>query len=489
LAQALAQGQGYRLTSSAVTQILPTVPPGFPAILSIVFRFSPEFPANVFVLKSVSIVAMIGAGLTTFWYFARVRQWPWRLATGIALATVLTPALVFLATATTMAECVFTLGELVTILVMARAVRGDAEPGAAPSGTAALAAASAVATMLVRATGLAVLMAAVLLLLKKRRWRSAAVFVAAAILCYAPWALYARAHQSTPQQRIEHGGPMAQAYSDLILIRVSGSTGSGRATLGDFATRVVDNVTNVFARDVLGILFPALLRTPDESGMEVVSLGRIGLLAGSMGNGAVSMTISLVLAAIALAGWMKTWRERVELPELLVPLTVAMVVIFPVWPFRYVAPLAPFVIGYFIAGLRTQTSDPWRFARVALLSVIGLNLYDHTRYALDLHNRTRVDALDWVEDSREVDELLGWMKKNLVLEGAVATSNPALVYLHTGRKTVAIDDCAGQISVWRAHGVKYLVSLRPADLPTAPSCGPYRVLYTSARRHLWVLEI
>jgi hypothetical protein len=432
---------------------------------------------------------MIGVGFTTFWYFARVRQWPWRLAITIALATVLTPALVFLATSTTMAECLFTLGELVTVLVVARTIRDDSQAGASHWLSVALAAASAVATMLVRATGLAVLIAAVLLLVKKRRWRSAAVFVAAALVCYAPWALYARAHQSTPQQRMEHGGPMAHAYSDLILIRVSGSTGSGRATIGDFATRVTDNVINVFARDVLGILFPALLRTPDESGLEVVSLGRIGLLAGSMGNGAVSMTISLVLAAVALAGWMRTWRERVELPELLVPLTIAMVVIFPVWPFRYVAPLAPFVIGYFVAGLRMPTSDPWRLARLAILCAIGLNLCDHGRYALDLHSASRVETLDWVEDSREVDELLGWMRKNLVMDGAVATSNPALVYLQTGRKTVAIDDCAGQISVWRAHGVRYLVSLRPADLPTAPTCGPYRVLYTSARRHLWVLEI
>ena len=37
LAKALAAGEGYRLISSATAQILPTVPPGFPAVLAPVF--------------------------------------------------------------------------------------------------------------------------------------------------------------------------------------------------------------------------------------------------------------------------------------------------------------------------------------------------------------------------------------------------------------------------------------------------------------------
>src|SRR5262249_32604871 len=94
----------------------------------IVFRFRPGFPDNVFFLKGVSIAAMIGVGLATFWYFARVREWPWHLSLATALATVLTPAFVFLATSTVMAECVFTLGQLVAVIVMARAIRGVEEP-------------------------------------------------------------------------------------------------------------------------------------------------------------------------------------------------------------------------------------------------------------------------------------------------------------------------------------------------------------------------
>src|SRR5262249_11870756 len=154
---------------------------------------------------------------------------------------------------------------------------------------------------------------------------------------------------------------------------------------------------------------------------------------------------------------------------LLVPATIAMVVVVPVWTFRYMVPLAPFIIGYVLAGLRTRSSDPWQLARVAVMLVIGFDLYDHARYTYDFQDEKRAAAIDWLADGREVDDLLAWMRKNLVIPGSVATTNPALVYLETGRKTVAIDDCAGQKSMWKAHGIRYLVALRPSDLP-APAC-------------------
>src|SRR5688572_12286530 len=63
LAKALSEGAGFRLISSAATPIQPLYPPGFPAVLSLVFHIDPEFPRNVFLLKSVSISAMLGTGL------------------------------------------------------------------------------------------------------------------------------------------------------------------------------------------------------------------------------------------------------------------------------------------------------------------------------------------------------------------------------------------------------------------------------------------
>src|SRR5580765_6238659 len=94
LARALGTSQGYQLINAPTPGILPLYPPGFPAILSIVFRIAPEFPANLWMLKSVSIAAMLLSGAVVFYYFARVRSLPAYLALSIALATMVTPPLV-----------------------------------------------------------------------------------------------------------------------------------------------------------------------------------------------------------------------------------------------------------------------------------------------------------------------------------------------------------------------------------------------------------
>jgi hypothetical protein len=79
------------------------------------------------------------------------------------------------------------------------------------------------------------------------------------------------------------------------------------------------------------------------------------------------------------------------------------------------------------------------------------------------------------------------MKRDLAPGGAVATTNPGLVYLATGRKTLAIDNYENNWRRWKASGVRYAVALRPAQLPDS-SIG-YNLLYQSTRRKLWVIEI
>ena len=105
----------------------------------------------------------------------------------------------------------------------------------------------------------------------------------------------------------------------------------------------------------------------------------------------------------------------------------------------------------------------------------------------DAHTADRLEALDWVGDAREIDVLLAWMQENLPASGAVATTNPALVYLATGRKTLAIDDYQDNWRRWKARGVRYAVALRQVPLPEAPA--PFRLLYQSSRRKLSVIEL
>ena len=497
LGRALARGEGYRLVSSAATPILPVVPPGFPAILSLVFRLSPEFPQNVFWLKSVSIAAMLGVGLLTYRYVVDYRSVPWQVGVGISLGTTLTPGFVFLATSTVMAESVFTFGLLLTIITAEASVRTTDK--AAGGRKILLAGVFAAATMLVRSTGVALVAAVALSLLKKRGWKGAATFGAVAAACLLPWMFYARAHEPRDVQRREHGGSIAYAYTNSLRMKQAADPQSGQVTLRDLPPRIGRNLINVFGRDVGGVFVPTFLRGPGESGEEVIALGGLlGLTGGSMGNANATLCISFAFSSIMLIGFVSAARTRHTAAELLVPISLAMIVVVPFFTFRYVLPLAPFLFFYLAEGLRTAARwgerlvkgtrrDPWRAARVILLCVIGLDVADHVQYILDASRPNRAAAVDWLADGEEIDTVLDWMNRTLPPEGAVATTNPGLVFLVTGRKTLAIDDYANNWRRWKADGVRYAVALRSASLPD-PAFG-YTVLYQTSRRKLWVIEL
>jgi hypothetical protein len=396
-----------------------------------------------------------------------------------------------------MAESVFVFGQLLTIVVIEAAARTGDESGGHRRTIAG--AVLAAATMLVRSTGLALIVAVTGYLVVKRRRKAAALFSAVTLLCLLPWMLYARAHEPTEAQRLEHGGSIASAYSNSMRMRVAGMASSGRTTLGDLPAQTWWNLVSVFGRDMGGVFVPAFLRGPDESGEEVVSLGpSSGPLPGSMGGATATMVIAFVLSAFVLAGYVSAARERLTAAELLVPLSLALTVAVPFQTFRYVLPLTPFLFFYLIEGVRRATvwcgratgavpRDPWRLARIVTLCLIGFDVLDHAQYIFDARNAERAQAVDWIGDSKEIDEVLGWMKGHLPEGAAVVTTNPALVYLATGHKTLALDGYQDNWRRWKAGGARYVVALRPLALPESPAV--FRLLYQSSRRKLWVIEI
>src|SRR5688500_11895524 len=193
--------------------------------------------------------------------------------------------------------------------------------------------------------------------------------------------LFARAHAPTPSQRATHGGSCVYSDGEQIWMRWAGDPASGNVTLRDIPARVATNVVDVFARGMAGIFVPSLLRGPAESGEEMVALGgAAGLGVGSMGSARGTMAISIALSALVLLGFVQTARTRVTAAELLLPISLAIILVWPFWTFRFVVPLTPYLFFYLVAGLRTLASVG--VARVALLCVIGLHVSDHARYVL-----------------------------------------------------------------------------------------------------------
>lgn len=197
-----------------------------------------------------------------------------------------------------------------------------------------------------------------------------------------------------------------------------------------------------------------------------------------------------------LLGFVEAVRQRLTVTELLVPISLSMTLLWPFWSYRFVLPLAPYLFLYLVLGLRrlslltsrtASVLDPWRLARVALLCILGLHAYDHIGYVLHVRDQTRSHDDEWVASWHDVDAGLIWMSNNLEDEGIVATTNPALVYLRTGKRTVNIDKLTETWKAWIERRVRYVACLCPSDLPH-DSLGGYKILYRIPHR-LWVIQI
>ncbi|HEX5068830.1 MAG TPA: glycosyltransferase 87 family protein [Vicinamibacterales bacterium] len=474
-AKAIASGLGYHMISAPTPEmaaILPAFPPGFSVVLGFVFALVPAFPANVLALKLVSVAAMLGVGALSFLYY-RDRSLPRSFALAVAIAVVITPAFVFLAASTVMSEPVFTLAELTAIVLI-----GRRRP--MPGGVAAAVAA------LVRSAGLPILAAGAIWYWTRRDRRSAVTFLLTAGVLLLPWMIYARVYAAPIELRTAHGGAFVTSYAEQFWMTKAGETQSGRITPGDLPARIGASLVDIFGRDTGAIVLPVLYRSPIESGMETMSVGgrRSDFTQGSMGNTTGTMIVSALLSLLALAGFAQRWRRGASgagVSDWFVPLALVPIAVFPHWAYRLVLPLTPFLYGYLIDGLQAITAAWTRVLRIALPCIIGLHVADHALYGL------RIDESVWRADARERDGVIRWMQDTLTEPGAVASTNPPLIFLHTGRRGVVNEDARGRWEAWKKLGVRYVVDLMGSELPD-PALG-YRVLLTTPRSRFWVVEI
>ena len=469
LAQALASGEGFRLISSSVTPILPAVPPGFPALLAPVFLVSPSYPDNLMLLKSVSLLATAGIGVTTWIDYTRHRGVRPEQAIWLIVVTLLIPSAVFLATATVMAEASFTCAQMLSVLAIERIVRRDSTDQRAPI----LAGLSAAVTMLIRTAGVAIVAAGVAYLVAQKRWRQASIFAVVAAASLAPWFLYTGVNASSAEERLAHGGSFAYTYSELLAME-DPWLAPRPISYREMAVRAGRNVADIVTRDVGALMLPSVYRSPAESGNEVISVGRVGR--GSMGGSTGTMIIAALFSAVMLTG-IAAARAWLSLPVLLIAASMVVIGAVGSQTFRYVVPLAPFLVLFWWRGLGHPAA-----ARIALACVLALQLADHAFYL-----RLKLTGTPpWLARAGEVDEVLNWLNVNIAGDAAVASSNPGLVYLRTGRKGVSGAAYSLNWERWKLSGVRYLAALKLAEKPPARL---YRRVVFQAKSGLWIVEM
>lgn len=468
LGKGLSLGEGFRLVSSSASPIVPSVPPGFPALLAIVFWMSPSYPGNVVLLKAVSLIAMAGVGVACWFDFTRNRNVPRDQALWMAAAVVLTPALVFLATSAVMAEGVFTLAQLLAVIAVERAIRRDPADARPPIVGGVLAAVA----VLMRTAGLAAVAASLAYFLVNRRWRQAAVFAVTVGVLLLPWQAYSRVNAPTMDERIAHGGTIAYSYGQLIAMERIGAVGTVVSGEG-FVLRGVTNIADMLTRDIGAVVLPVLYRGPSESGQEVMSVGSAGR--GSMGTATGTMIVSAVLVLIMLVGVYRS-SAWLSLPVLLIAASLVMFSTVSSLTIRYVVPLAPFLLWLLWLGLGRAS-----MARIAVLVVVGFQLMDHTLYIREKFTGTP----QWIGEAREVDDVLTWMENTLHEDGPVASTNPGLVFLRTGRKGIASVRPELNWERWKSSGVRYVAALQLVEIPSRQRNA--RVMFHNGR--LWVVQM
>ena len=481
LAKALATGQGYTLINSPTPGITPFYAPGFPALLSIFYRLSPNFPENVWLLKSVSIAAMIGAGFIAFRYFNRQRELPVYVAFAIAFATTIYPALVFLATSSVMSECVFTLTQLAAIFLIEKSVARDSSGGKIASAWsyAAIGGALASFAFLTRPAGLGLLIGTAIYLFKERLPKQALIFAAVVALLVGPWTIYSRNHAPTPEQSAEQGANIVQPYATQFWQREAGKPLSGTITLGELPERVWNNLSEIGRFDFGAFVFYSLYR-PLEPG-ELAPVPNEARM------------ISLFFALLALAGFIATARERVTLAEIVTPLAIGVSLLWGWEQYRLLLPLIPFIFFYLLMGVRLivrlyrklYAGPNPRGELIPLLIVSWLfvvsGLHANYQYIQRKYNPVPENRSRWISAFEENEAFIRYTGETVPKEDVIATQNPALVNLYTGRKTIASDDPASSWETWNRVGVRYLARTSPFQLPKPEANeSKYRTIHRSA---------
>jgi hypothetical protein len=457
LAKSLATGQGYQLINSPSPGILPVYPPVYPFLVSLVYRLWPSFPNNVMLLKSVSIVAMLVVGLASYRHFNRDREWSHLVSLVSALTVTLTPGLVFLATSSTMSECVFTCFQLLAVVVIESAAR--AENGKTELRNAALGGALAAIAFLTRSIGLAVIGAGLVFLLKERRWRSAAVFVAAVAIFAAPWVIYSRTHQPTAEQRAEQGGMIVQDYSAQFWQVRAGDSSSALVGADRLPERMWGNAMKIIGNNVAMLFTPMLHRSSKLSGEETLE------------QGLATHALSYVLSLVVLLGFALSARRRLGLAEITVVFTLGITCLWPWDTYRFLLPLLPFLFAYLLEAFRgardfTQhqletknAAEPWRAMTIFAGLFLALFLYDHSVYIAKRSDLSRAEYLPWQAIFNENMEALNWIRDKAPEDAIFCSINPALIHLYTGRKSVAGGNADANWENWKRLNVRYMAYL------------------------------
>lgn len=401
LGKALATGQGYRYLNLPGAPAATHFPPGYPALLALLWRAVPSFPANVLLFKLVNavLVAVAAVGVAR-WVRQRFDFSPVAAGAFAVVSTAAVPMLVL--SALVMSEPCFLALLLPALLVAERATDGRA--GVDGARYAVVAGLLAGALTLVRGLGLALAVAVVMALLGRRRVHHALLAGGAALLVMLPWQWWVHANATAVP------APIRGTYGPYGAWLADGWRLGGAA----FVARTVSGTLGQVA---------ALLAT---------------LAAPSAPRAVVLLSLMALLALSAVGAWRMWCAARVS--ALFLGLYLAIVLVWPYAPARFLWGVWPllFALPLLGAGALWRWRPAPRAARVIRACALAVAAVPAMGYAVYTVNGYRGGWWSNIPRQRGATlraVVLG-VRTHATPTATLSAEDDAAIYLYTGHRAV-----------------------------------------------------
>lgn len=405
LAKALATGQGYKYLNLPGTPMATHYPPGYPALLAVLWRLAPNFPRNLLLFKLANVLFTAVAALVLFVFARRRLEFPPSVAAlGTIAGSVTLPTLYL--TSMVLSEPLFLCLLVSTLLAAERLL--DREH----SLTHAAAVGAAIGLLgLVRSLGVFVAPAIVVILIKRRRWRECIGLTAAFLIVSAPWFWWV--HHFDPRIPLVLRGAYG-SYSGWL-------TEAVRAGGGTFVAKTVA----LNATMISGIIARTFNPVP---------------------NATLDALVVLLVAAFTAFGVIASWR-RAPATLLFLGSYFAVILVWPFAPIRFVANLWALLMLFTLGGALTAWRHAATFSRARALQtsvaicgcVIALGLATLT--VLGYRDRAW-SGLARFQASR-IEPKLAWAQRATKPADVIATEDEVSIYLYAGRQAVPVYSSTG----------------------------------------------
>ncbi len=400
-AKALAEGDGYRIVSLPSDPAQTKYPFFYSAVLSLIWRISPPFPANIVFLKSLNILVLLGIFFVSAVYYRRSNERAGALAPIAFAVIVCTNPLVFSFTD-------YLLSELLLVLLSVASLAGyrSAGAGSASAHAARLGIIAGVAC-LTRLAAVPLVVAGLLHSYISRGVRAFAWFGGVVSLMVVPWFVWVA--------RVGGQGSPGSLFDYYIGYDFSGGGVEGWRGL----LEVISGNAHYLADT-----FQMLYLTP--------------LLPGSL----------LFLVALTFVGMLNSLRREDVGDWGFLLSSLALYLIWPFSPTRYSVPLTPVLILFLFRGMarladwfqhrQLPSSVLAKLVWIPGLVVISLNSFWLSSFVWSRHP----DSTRGLYGSRApytwvgFEQTFAWIRDNTQPGELLATAYDPMYFLYTGRKAI-----------------------------------------------------